>query len=539
MENERGNPNQGSPQIRPRRPEMQNNSQLRISDIFYAMKKHILMILILTAVGLVVGIVLSVASYMRGEMSKQYAIKASIAVTSQNENGLFIAQSTNPNQTDINVATEMVDAVMYVLKSDHTLNMAVEDLQLLGVSTKDIISNLEMKQYNETQIVEMTLYWRSAQEGISILNAIMDVAPEVLNETLKIGNVSIINQPTSKYIIGGNINAAMWVYMAVLGGFAGAGIAMLELLLRPTLLSTRDMEKKFSLEVLGEIPYKKYYFKKKRNLLLANEDDETNADVLDNYSSIAHILRNRFKDMEHPCVYITSAAQNEGKTTVTARIAVQLAELGMRTLVIDFDTRNPRLGGLFLNKVEYEHSLNALYRGETKKEDAITHLTGCLDILPAVLAKRPLPMDDAMLNMIRNLESDYDIVLLDTAPVGQVADTMSLNLLADIAVLVVRFDGASLDVIRSSLMRLDKSGMPILGCIVNGVRELGKGKFFGSEYSYGYGYGRTGGSGRYASSTKPRKIAKKTALQQEWESWEQKAEPQPNVTGTENGEKKD
>lgn len=534
MENERGNPMQGSPQVRPRRPEIQNNSQLRISDIFYAIKKHILLIVVLTAAGLAVGIVLSIASYLRGEMSKQYAIKASIAVTSQNENGLFIAQSTNPNQTDINVATEMVDAVMYVLKSDRTINLAVDNLQLLGVSTKDIISNLTMNQYNETQIVEMTLYWRSAHEGISILNAIMAVAPEVLNETLKIGNVSIINEPTSKYIIGGNINAAMWVYMAVLGAFAGAGIAMLELLLRPTLLSTKDMEKKFNLEVLGEIPFKKTYFKKKRNLLLANEDDAQNADVLDNYVSIAHILRNRFRDMEHPCVYITSAAQNEGKTTVTARVAVQLSEIGKRVLVIDFDTRNPRLGGMFLNKVEYAHSLNALYRGETSKEEAITHLNGSLDILPAVLERTPLPMDDAMLEMIRDLEQDYDIVLLDTAPVGQVADTMSLNLLADVAVLVVRFDGASLEVIRSALARLDKTGMPIIGCIVNGVKELGEAKFLKSSYGYGYGYG----SGRYASATKPKKTGK-TRQQKEWENWEQREQPTAPESGdkAENAEK--
>lgn len=518
MSNENGNPNQGSPQTRPRRPEMQGNSQLRISDIFYSIKKHILLVVILMAAGLVVGIVLSVASYLRGEMSKQYAIKASIAVTSQDENGMFIAQSNNPNQTDISLAEEMVDSVMYVLKSDRTLSQAVEKLELLGVSTKDILSNLEMNQYHETQIVEMTLYWRSAQEGSSILAAIMDVAPEVLNETLKIGNVSIINEPTSKYIIGGNINASMWVYMAILGAFAGVGIAMLELLLRPTLLSTKDMEKKFSLEVVGEIPFKKNYFRKKRNLLLANEDDEKNADVLDNYVSIAHILKNRFKKMEHPCVYVTSAAQNEGKTTVTARIAVQLSEIGMKTLVIDFDTRNPGLGGLFLNKVSYEHSLNALYRGETNKEEAITHLTGCLDILPAVLERRPLPMDDAMLDMIRDLEQDYDIVLLDTAPVGQVADTMSLNQLADVALFVVRYDGASLDVIRSSVIRLDKSGMPILGCIVNGVKEMGKGKVFG--YGYGTPYGRYSGSSRYASSSKPRK-AEKTDEQKRWEEFEQ------------------
>ena len=226
--------------------------------------------------------------------------------------------------------------------------------------------------------------------------------------------------------------------------------------------------------------------------------------------SLGHILKNYLQKMSHPCVYVTSAAQDEGKTTVTAHIAVQLAELGMKVLLIDFDTRNPKLGGLFLNKVEYNNSINALYRGETSREEAITSLTGNLDILPAVLERKPLPLDDALLTMVSGLQENYDVVLIDTAPVGQVADTMSLNQLADVALLVVRFDGATMERIRDALVRLDKSGMEIMGCVVNGVTELGIEKY----------YGYYGGSGYHGSSGKPHKKTGKAENQKEWEKWE-------------------
>lgn len=511
MEHEKNNNTEEQKNMnRIRRDEMQFRKQLRVSDILYAIRKHVRLIVLCTAAGLVLGIVLSVISYMRGEMSKQYAITTSIAVTSQNENGLFTAQSDNPNSTDIHLAEDMVDSVIYVLKSDQTLNAAVKRLDLLGVTTKDIANNLNLTQYNETQIIEMTLYWRSAQEGVEILNAINEVSPKILIETLKIGNVSVINVPTARYLIGGNINATMWGYMAVMGLCLGIGFAVLELLLRPTLLNTRDLEQTFNIEVLGEIPERKKYFRKKRNLLLASEDDEDNVDVLDNYVSLGHILKNYLQKMSHPCVYVTSAAQDEGKTTVTAHIAVQLAELGMKVLLIDFDTRNPKLGGLFLNKVEYNNSINALYRGETSREEAITSLTGNLDILPAVLERKPLPLDDALLTMVSGLQENYDVVLIDTAPVGQVADTMSLNQLADVALLVVRFDGATMERIRDALVRLDKSGMEIMGCVVNGVTELGIEKY----------YGYYGGSGYHGSSGKPHKKTGKAENQKEWKKWE-------------------
>ena len=186
----------------------------------------------------------------------------------------------------------------------------------------------------------------------------------------------------------------------------------------------------------------------------------------------------------------------------------------MKVLVIDFDTRNPKLGGLFLNKVDYDHSINALYRGETTEEEAITSLTGNLDILPAVLERRPLPLDEALLSMVGGLQEHYDVILMDTAPVGQVADTMSLNQLADVALLVVRFDGASMEHIRDALIRLDKSGMKITGCIVNGVRELGKGRY--QSYHNGYGY--------HGSSGKPHRKPEKTEQQKEWEAWEKSHE---------------
>ncbi|MGN0243023.1 MAG: AAA family ATPase [Lachnospiraceae bacterium] len=490
--------------------EMTPRKQLRASDIIHTIRKNIVMIAILTVGGLILGIVLSIISYMRGEMSKQYAITTSIAVTSQNENGLFTAQTNNPNSTDIYLAEEMVDSVIYVLRSDKTLNAAVDRLDLLGITTKDISSNLEMSQYKETQIIDITLYWRSAQEGVEILAAMNEVAPQILTNTLKIGNVSVINSPTSKYLIGGNINAAMWGYLTILGFLLGLGFAVLKLLLYPTLLNTRDMESVFSVEVLGEIPERKAYFHKKRNLLLSNEDDESNAEVLDNYVSLAHIVKNYLQNLNHSCIYITSAVQNEGKTTVTAHLAIQLAEIGMKVLLIDFDTRNPKLGGLFLGKVEYDNSMNALYRGETTREEAITSLTGNLDILPAVLERKPLPLDDALLGMVNGLRETYDVVLMDTAPVGQVADTMSLNQLADISLLVVRYDGTSLDNIRDTLTRLEKSGMKTMGCVVNGVNELGKGRYYGKYGAYGY----------HGSSGKPHKNPEKTERQEEWEEWE-------------------
>ncbi len=315
--------------------ENDNLRQIRMSDVLFAMRKRIVLIAIAGAVGLVLGIVLGVVSYLRGEMSKQYLITTSIAVTSQSADGLFISNMQNPNSTDIHLAEDMVDAVIYVIRSDRTLNAAIEKLDLIGVSIKDIYSNLKVSQYNETQIVELNLYWRSAQEGISILTAINQVVAPILIDTLKIGGVSVINEPKSKYIIGGSLNTSAWVLMALVGVMMGVGLAVLEMLIRPTLLNTRDVERQLGLELLGEIPSRSSYFRKKRNLLFWADEEDSDPVVLDNFAAIAHMIQWQFRNARSTCLSVTSASQNEGKTTIISYLAVMLAGMGTRVLIAE------------------------------------------------------------------------------------------------------------------------------------------------------------------------------------------------------------
>ena len=489
--------------------------RIRISDILFAVRKRITLIVIMTVIGLGIGILLGTVSYLRGEMSKQYLITTSIAVTSQNANGMFTSDGQNPTSTDIHLAEDMVEAVIYVIRSDRTLNAAVEKLNLLGVSAKDIYNNLRVNQYNSTQIIELNLYWRSAQEGVSILTAINQVVPKILVSTLKIGSVSVINEPRSKYIIGGSLNASVWVMMAMLGFALGVGLAVLEMLIRPTLLNTRDVEKQLGMELLGEIPERKAYFRKKRNLVLWAEDEESDPVILDNYAAIAHIIQWQLRQREHACLAVTSAAQSEGKTTIVAYLAVMLAGLGIRVLLLDLDTRNPRLGGQFLEKVDYEHTLNAVYRGTSDAQEAITHLTGMLDILPTMLEGKPLPIDEAMCTLIAGLKQQYDLVLVDTAPVGKVAETMSLGQVLDTILFVLRFDGASMNQIREALYRIHKSGKTVLGCIVNGTRNLQNIRKDG-YYGYGDRY-QTGGQSKRSRN-------RKHDMEREWAEWERKSD---------------
>ncbi|HJB14853.1 MAG TPA: AAA family ATPase [Candidatus Blautia excrementipullorum] len=453
---------------------MRNNGiHIRIADIIYGIIKRRFLIIGLTVAGLLIGVVLSGISYLQGEMSKEYIITSSFSVNTQTDNGLFTSGYDFPSSSDIDMAKELTETVSYVLKSDKMLDEIIDSLGLLGVTTKDIADNLTLTTYGETQIIEMSLYWRSADEGINILSEINSQAPEMLEETLNIGNTAVINQPSAKYLIGGSVNVVLWGYLALLGFGLSIGIILLELIMRPTLLNVEDIENAYGLEVLCEIADDKAYFEKKRSILI---DDGTSTDVRESFSSAAHIIQNHLRKKDGPhIIYITSALKSEGKTNVIANLGVQLAELEKKVLLIDLDMKNPNLGGLFLKRVDYDHSLNAFYAGDITKEEAVIPLTGYLDIMPTILERSAIPLDSNLFQVIREISEGYDYVLLDTAPVGLTADPMSLNQIASAALFVIRYDNATLQEIKEALERVEKSGVDLLGCVVNGIKVSRRG----------------------------------------------------------------
>lgn len=452
---------------------MRNNGiHIRIADILYGIIKHRLLIIGMTVAGLLVGMVLSGISYLQGEMSKEYLVTSAFSVNTQTDNGLFTSGYDFPSINDIDMATDLADTVSYVLKSDKMLDEIIDSLGLLGVTTKDIADNLTLTPYEETQIIEMSLYWRSADEGINILTALNNAAPEVLKETLNIGNTAVINSPSAKYLIGGSVNVVLWGYLALLGFGLSLGIILLELIMRPTLLNVEEIESEYGLEVLCEIADDKAYFEKKDSILV---DDGIGTEVRESFSSAAHIIQNHLRKPGPHIIYITSTLKDEGKTSILANLAVQLSDLEKKVLLVDLDMKNPNLGGMFLKRVDYEHSLNAFYTGDITKEEAIISLTGYLDIIPTILERSAIPLDSNLFQVIRKIAEGYDYVLMDTAPVGLTADPMSLNQIASAALFVVRYDNATLQEIKDALERVEKSGVQLLGCVVNGIKVSKKG----------------------------------------------------------------
>lgn len=208
-------------------------------------------------------------------------------------------------------------------------------------------------------------------------------------------------------------------------------------------------------------------------------------------------------------IMLTSSLSGEGKTFIAANLAVSFALLDKKVIMIGLDIRRPRLANLFrlenvkdtqtgistlltLDNPSWEDVQDQIVSSEVN-ENLDLLMAGPIPPNPSELLARP-----TLGSIIETLCEHYDYVIMDTAPIGLVTDTIHIGKLADATIYVTRADytpKASIEGL-NELVETDK--LHNVGVVINGI-DMSKKR---NAYSYGYGrYGKYGRYGRYGSST--------------------------------------
>lgn len=237
-----------------------------------------------------------------------------------------------------------------------------------------------------------------------------------------------------------------------------------------------------------------------------NKNNQTDEIFRSMRTNIQFLLENNEK-----VILFTSSTAGEGKTFNAANLAVSFALLGKRVILVGLDIRKPALGHLF-GLPDKQRGITTLLTTETVTKEAVQaqiSKSGINDNLDLLLAG-PIPPNPTELLARENLKQvtdilrqEYDYIILDTAPVGLVTDTLQIGRVADVSCFVCRADytpKASFSLVNG--LSVEKK-LPKMCIVLNGV-DMSKKKYSYYYYGYGkygrYGYGRYGGYygyGRY------------------------------------------
>lgn len=259
-----------------------------------------------------------------------------------------------------------------------------------------------------------------------------------------------------------------------------------------------DVARLTTLPIIGDVAIASETAKTKADIVVHENKNNVMEEV---FRSIRSNIQFMLKE-DQKVIMFTSTTSGEGKTFTAANLAVSFALLGKKVLVMGLDIRKPRLTNLFELKDKNIGITNLLVHDNPTREDICANILNSgvnhnLDIMPA----GPIPPNPAELvsresldNIFTTLRKEYDYIIVDTAPVGLVTDTLMIARVADLTVYMCRADytpKSSFEFINS--LSAQKK-LPQVSIVINGI-DMSK-----KKYGYYYGYGKYGKYGRYGKS---------------------------------------
>jgi capsular exopolysaccharide synthesis family protein len=280
--------------------------------------------------------------------------------------------------------------------------------------------------------------------------------------------------------------------LVIYGGAMGSGIlvsivfVVLVYLISNTVTGQGEAEKLLMVPVLGSIP--KYTKRRLDNSQLVIHENPK-SQISEAFRSVRTNMEFIVPKKSGKIVTITSTLSGEGKTFTAVNLGGIIAMAGQKVVVLDLDMRKPKLhlGFSTLN----EDGMSTLLIGRAKLKECIKHsIVEGLDFITAgPIPPNPaeLMMSDQLDKLLKDLAKAYDVVVIDTPPIGIVADAVLLMRKADIPIYVLRAD-FSKRIFCKNINRIKTTFQLANLCVILNSTSKGAKYGYGNVVSYGYGY---------------------------------------------------
>ncbi|MGY8950853.1 MAG: polysaccharide biosynthesis tyrosine autokinase, partial [Flavobacteriales bacterium] len=276
-------------------------------------------------------------------------------------------------------------------------------------------------------------------------------------------------------------NASQWYSIALLIGVLLPLFLLLLLdLINDKIRSRIDLERISKIDIIGVIGRNH-----SGNNLLTKLNPKSA--IAEGFRSLRSNLNYKDKEDKDKIYLVTSSVSGEGKTFIASNLGVVFANSGKKTLLLGADLRRPKLYEGF--NVDNSIGLSTVLDGSSSVDEVISNVEENLDIIIA----GPLPsnpadvfLSDKFEELINTLKNKYDKIIIDTAPIGLVADAYMIMKHTDVNMYVVRQNYTNKDVLRFVNDLEENNRVENLYLVLNDVSS-GSGVYGYGKYSYGYG----------------------------------------------------
>ena len=397
-----------------------------------------------------------------------------------------------------------------------------ENLKNIKSSLNAIINSLRKKSNdNETELKVMPFkHMKLAEikrqvEAYQMLFNLLQTKKEetAISRASTISNSAMVDGAFATNIPIKPSRRSIQILAILLGLGLPAMIIFIGEILNDKVTTRFDIEKITSAPILGEIGHS--YSNKS---LIVNKT--TRSMIAEQFRIVRSNLQYILNKGDKSVILVTSSFSGEGKSFISTNMASVMALAGKKTIILEFDIRKPKvLSGLGITKgpgiTNYlvgKAELRDLIRPVPEQENLF--VLGCGPVPPN---PSELLLDQRVEEMFVWLRQNFDVVVVDTAPVGMVSDAMTLSKFADSTLYLVR-QGHTF---KKQITLIDEfyqnNKLPKVSIIINDVKiKAGYGYYGYGRYGYGYGYGY---GSYYEEEAGPKNIIEKAIDWLDFRKW--------------------
>ena len=445
--------------------------ELDLKSIYTILCRKKFLVFGIVLISIVLGMIYSYCAVV-----PKYESSTTIILGNYSLDGIYLS---NMVQTEISKSSNLVSTYSELIKSKSALKEVKENLKL--DIDEDILKEMvKVEIVPETEVIEITVTSESSSEACKITNEVTKVFSEKIKEINNAQTVYIVDRAEESNIPY-NVNHLRDICVFALIGFVISIIILIMIIVTDTTIkSVDDIENEIGLKNLSVVPVKRQEIignNKKSDLIIYEEGKKVLTDTFNNLRT--NIQFSNINNKENKILLVTSCFSSEGKSYISANLAIAFANAGKKVILIDADMVRGKQAKLFNipNELGFSNYLSNLdkngmeinervnkYIKETEVKNLNVITSGNVPPNPAELLT-----SNRLQELMKELSVFYDLIIIDGAPVLPTAESLILTRIANSTLLVTLFNKTKKDEVLKAKKDIQNIGGRIIGTVINRV----------------------------------------------------------------------
>lgn len=448
--------------------------EINIRDFLNYLKKYVLVI-VAVALVLIIGVFI----YDKSIKKPLYTTYTTIILTKSNE-----AQTgTTITQNDILLNQKLVETYSKIIKSKLVLEQVISETGVT-YTAEELSENVSVEAYENTEMLKISVTDQDPELAASIANSIAQVFSGEIAKIYQINNISVVDVAVTPEEVSNNTlkrDLLLALFVSIFGTIA---VVFVVYYFDDTVKLTDNLEEEIGMPVVAKVFKSDIGSKNNRKVELLAQKYPKSV-VSESIKTLRTNLQFSSVDEDIKTILITSSIPGEGKSFISANLAISFAQTDKKVLIVDCDMRKGRQHRIF--KLSNSKGLsNLLIDDMTNLKDYInkTSVPGVHVITRGTVPPNPSELLNSKKNadLLRVLKAKYDVIIYDGVPCNGLPDSIIMSKLVD-KVLIVSSDSMTpKSVLESTKKQLESVNAPIAGDVLNNVNR--KNSTYGKYYGY-------------------------------------------------------